>query len=136
MERLKLLLSVLANSLFAPTPGTAHRFLLPRRRRGTTIRGLAMKAVLVLGVAALSYADIASSNCAPPPVTTAKHAICLARQYAERSQPHWELAYSAREERTHWLVIYIPANHEVRGGGGELKVEKEFGIVTFIQGYR
>jgi hypothetical protein len=46
------------------------------------------------------------------------------------------MAYQAVEKKDHWVVTYNPSNTNIRGGGGELRVEKATGKVTFVVGYR
>ena len=78
-------------------------------------------------------------ECQPPPVTTASHAICLAKRfvaarYAE-NPPRWELGYEAKEMDSYWFVHYHPTTR-VLGGAGDLEIEKSSGTVKFIRGYK
>lgn len=89
-----------------------------------------------LGLAMLSNIGVMAADCRPPPVADAEQASCLARKYMERSKDPWELACRATPTQTHWLVICVPRNHKVRGGGGEFTVDRATGVVEFIRGYR
>jgi cytochrome c oxidase assembly factor CtaG len=73
--------------------------------------------------------------CPPLPVETTEHAVCLARQFAEQRKLPWTLAYQAKEEPTSWLVTYVPEG-SVRGGSGEVRVNKVNGEVSVVQLYR
>jgi hypothetical protein len=76
-------------------------------------------------------------DCAAPPVTDAIQAICLARQFVEKpTPPTWELQYEVKETEQDWLVYYSSKSSSVRGGAGDLKVDKKSGEVVFVQGYR
>jgi hypothetical protein len=77
-----------------------------------------------------------AQGCGSAPVVKADHAICLARQFTNRDKAPWELEFHAKEAKSHWTVSYKPINHQVRGGAGDLKVDKKSGQVTFIKGYR
>ena len=44
--------------------------------------------------------------------------------------------YQAMEKQDHWVVTYNPSDTNIMGGGGELRVEKATGKVTFVVGYR
>jgi len=46
------------------------------------------------------------------------------------------LKYQTSERKDHWMVMYSPKDSSVRGGGGELRVEKDTGKVSFVVGYR
>jgi hypothetical protein len=86
----------------------------------------------------LSQSSMASSKeCPPPPVASAAHATCLGLQYFESPTPSsWELGCEAREQGSAWLVRCTPRSSGVRGGGGEVEVEKLSGKVKLILGYR
>lgn len=77
-------------------------------------------------------------ECGPPPVIETDHAICLARRFAERpTPPPWELEFEVKDAESHWLVFYGPnAGSGVRGGGGDLKIDKKSGEVIFLRGHR
>ena len=82
--------------------------------------------------------QVSALECAAPPVVNANHAVCLARQFAERpTPPPWELEFQVKERGSHWFVYYGPKlGSGVRGGGGDLKIDKKSGQVTFIRGHR
>ena len=46
------------------------------------------------------------------------------------------MKYQAIEQKDHWVVTYNPSDTNIRGGGGELRVEKATAKVTFVVGYR
>lgn len=75
-------------------------------------------------------------ECGPPPVIDTDHAICLARHFAGRpTPPPWELEFEVKDAESHWLVFYGPkAGSGVRGGGGDLKIDKKSGEVIFFEG--
>ncbi len=77
-----------------------------------------------------------STVCSLPPVTNSDHAVCLAREYVEVFEHEWRVIYRAEESTSHWLVSYGPSETTVRGGAGDLKVDKASGTVTIIGGYR
>lgn len=78
-----------------------------------------------------------AAECAAPPVLTAEHAACLGRQFIERGPPPpWELEYQARDTGSRWVVYYGSSQRGVRGGGGELRVQKKSGVVSFVRGFR
>jgi hypothetical protein len=96
------------------------------------VASAAATALLTLSAAA------SAGDCAAPPVTTADHAVCLARQFAEKPKPPpWELEFKAKEAASHWLVYYGPKpSSGVRGGAGDLQIEKKSGEVRLLRGYR
>lgn len=100
----------------------------------TTAFRLAAGATLLM----LDHAPVSARDCAAPPVTAPDHAICLARQFAEQPKPPpRELEFKAKDGASHWLVFYGPKpDSGVRGGGGELRIDKKSGQVTFLRGYR
>ena len=109
-----------------------------RRGKMRTL-GISMKPIaplVALGCSLIASA-VAAQDCGTLPVVTATQAICLAEQsgYAERN-PRIELQWEASDAKSHWLVLYRPKSFEVRGGGGDLKVDKKSGKVTFLKGYR
>jgi len=77
-----------------------------------------------------------SEECPSLPVTTASHAICLAKRFVENKKPQWAVSYETKETTDHWLVYYHPASSNVRGGAGDLKIEKSPGTVKLIRGYK
>ena len=87
----------------------------------------------------LTVSPVASAgDCAKPPIATADHAVCLARQFAEKPKPPpWELEFKAKETASHRLVYYGPKTGSgVRGGAGDLQIDKKSGAVTLLRGYR
>jgi hypothetical protein len=81
----------------------------------------------------------ASEVCAPPPITSEKHAVCLARQEFEREWPrvNWQtLRPAATKENGSWLVQFIDIRLGLRGGGGELTLDSASGTVLRCLGYR
>jgi hypothetical protein len=94
-----------------------------------------MKRFLAAAALALAGSACAADQCAPAPVKDAEHAICIASQYAKQSNP-WELRFETKEQPKDWLVSYYPKESSVRGGAGDLKIEKASGKVTVVQLYR
>jgi hypothetical protein len=92
---------------------------------------------LVIATTLASPLPVWAAECAAPPVLTAEQAACLGRQFIERSPPPpWELKYEVRDAGSRWVVYYGPSQRGVRGGGGELSVNKKSGVVIFVQGSR
>jgi hypothetical protein len=75
-------------------------------------------------------------DCPPPPVITESHAICLARNFVENPKPSLALSYEVSEREGHWLVYYRPTASNVRGGAGDLQIEKISGNVKFVKGHQ
>jgi len=69
-------------------------------------------------------------------VASATQAICFARQFTDREKAFSELEFEAKERKADWMVHYRPKSLQVRGGAGDLKVDKKSAAVTFIKGYR
>jgi hypothetical protein len=82
--------------------------------------------------------QVLALECAAPPVTKPDHAICLARQYAQkRTPPSWELEYRVKDEGSSWLVHYVPKPNVGRPDAAvDLRIDKSSGQVTFVRGYR
>lgn len=77
-----------------------------------------------------------AEECPLPPVNSAPHAVCLAKRFAENPKPEWTVGYEAKETKGHWLVYYRPTSRGVRGGGGDIQIEKVSGVVKLLRGYR
>lgn len=102
----------------------------PEHRRWTS----QMRHLLALAIC-ISASTASAEGCPPPPVKDESHAICLAQQYAKHSNP-WELTFEAQEQPKEWLVSYAPKSSGIRGGAGDLKIEKESGKVIVVKLYR
>jgi len=100
-------------------------------------RGFRMTRWIAAVVALLVSMSASAAECAGPPVVNARGAICLARHFVERSGTQQRgSSYSARQTATEWLVSYRPTDNNVKGGGGELRVDKATGEVSVVQLYR
>ena len=82
--------------------------------------------------------QVSARECPAPPVAKADHALCLARQYAEkRTPPSWELEYRLKDEGSYWFVHYVPKASIGRPDAAvDLRIDKSSGQVTFVRGYR
>jgi hypothetical protein len=89
-------------------------------------------------IAALSTSAFAgSSECPAPPVSTSAAAICAAESYLTKvPDAALPMKYQAVELEDHWVVSYRPKDSNVRGGGGELTVDRASGKVSFVRWYR
>lgn len=92
---------------------------------------LALPALLLLG-ASFCYAK----ECLPPPVSSEAQAACLAENFVEKRKYSWETGYRVKDANNYWLVSYYPISSHIRGGAGDLKVEKTSGKVILVRGYR
>ena len=93
-----------------------------------------MKHALAL-IFSVAAAAASAEDCGHPPVTKATNAICLAKRFVKQPSD-WELAFEAKELPNEWLVSYAPTDSNVRGGAGDLKVEKASGKITVVKLYR
>src|SRR5689334_2076967 len=91
---------------------------------------------VMTAIGLLPSAPIAQ-ECAPPPVISSEHAICVGRQYFERKAPSLgKFRCEAKEHGKVWAVRCTPESSTVRGGGGELEVDSVSAKVKLVLGYR
>lgn len=92
--------------------------------------GVALLFVAQPGVAA----DVGPSKCAPPPVTTAEQAICLATADVERNWRDVDLkdlrSEAFRHDERTWVVTFQNRTPMLGGGGGQVNIDVESGKVT------
>lgn len=78
-----------------------------------------------------------AAECGALPVKAAEQATCLARGFLVANQaPQWDVAFEPLDRGKRWHVRYAAKSPNVRGGSGELSVEKDSGKVTLVWGYR
>jgi hypothetical protein len=95
------------------------------------------KFTVTITTALLQAVALAAEECLPPPVATSEQALCLAGKFIKQQPPvPWEVKFKARESDLQWLVSYYPVSNEVRGGAGDLRIDKASGNVTVVQLYR
>ena len=93
-------------------------------------------AIAALGLS-VPLVTLAEAKCGPLPVASKEIAICLARQFVNApTSPEWEVTFSAEEVELQWRVWFGPKSSDVRGGSGELVVDKQSGKVTVVHLYR
>jgi hypothetical protein len=92
--------------------------------------------IFVMTATALLPSASIAQECAPPPVVTSEHAICIGRRYFAKAPSPGKLGCEAKEHDKLWLVRCMPESSNVRGGGGELEVDRTSGKVKLVLGYR
>jgi hypothetical protein len=89
-----------------------------------------VRKLLAVAFAGFAVHAVAASACSAPPVLTAEHALCFAREYVSASKPPSEVVYEVENHSDSWWVVhYRPANSNVRGGAGSVAVQKSSGNV-------
>ena len=82
----------------------------------------------------LPLVALADPGCGPLPVASEESAICIARQFVNSPAPaQWEVTFRAEEVQSQWKVSFSPTSSTVRGGSGELVVDKLSGKVTVVR---
>jgi hypothetical protein len=95
------------------------------------------KFTVAVTTALLQVVALATEECRPPPVASSEQALCFAGKFIKQQPPvPWEVKFNVKESDLQWLVSYHPVSSEVRGGAGDLRIDKASGRVTVVQVYR